>query len=183
MESKLDATYLGSGVIERAAAIAVVVVGVGVGVFLASWGISFLWRFTQNSSLTITQDKPFIFAQPEPFRIDPSGLSIKIEQPPAALDSRPGTNTSSPSGDVIRREVTVFFQVKHGSGDVVTGWNYKDGAGGTPVGRYCYYMAPNVDQSSTKVDIASNGLRLPRVNPSLVPDLEGALSKCQWSQR
>jgi hypothetical protein len=98
-------------------------------------------------------------------------------------DNRPGRNSNSPSGYVIRREVTVFFQMEHGSGDVVTGWNYRDEAGGVPVGRYCYYTAPNGDQSSTKMDIASNGLRLPKINASLVPDLESALSKCQWRQR
>ncbi len=40
----------------------------------------------------------------------------------------------------------------------------------------------NPDRSSTKVDIASNGVRTPNIDVALVPGLEGALSKCQWWQ-
>jgi hypothetical protein len=40
---------------------------------------------------------------------------------------------------------------------VVTGWNYKDGGGRVPIKQYCYYAAPNLDQSSTRIDLASTG--------------------------
>ena len=83
---------------------------------------------------------------------------------------------------MIRREVTVFWKVEHGAGSIFTGWNYRDGSGGEPVGQFCYYIAPNVDLSSTKVDIAFNRVRSPHINEALVPDLEGGLQKCQWQQ-
>jgi hypothetical protein len=54
--------------------------------------------------------------------------------------------------------------------------------GGTPIQQYCYYTTPSIDHSSKRVDIASNRVRSPNVDPGLVPDLEGALAKCQWWQ-
>jgi hypothetical protein len=71
-------------------------------------------------------------------------------------------------------------RVRHGLGEVVTGWKYADGRGGNPVHQYCYYSAPNADHSSRRVDIASNRIPSPNINGKLVPDLEGALAKCQW---
>jgi hypothetical protein len=195
MEQRLDATYLRSGPFERAAAIGISAVAIGTGILLAAWGISFLWRYTppeiavrianpevrvtQSGPLTVTQDKPFVVAQPEPFKVERGELTVKVEQPSPTIS---GGDTKTPTGDVIRREVTVFSNVKHGPGTVVTGWNYKDGGGRVPVRQYCYYDASNVDNSSTRVDIAFNGDRAPHVNALLVPNLEGALAKCQWWQ-
>jgi hypothetical protein len=95
------------------------------------------------------------------------------------MGDRLGSNSQTAAGDVIKREVTFFSHVQHGRGSVVTGWNYKDGRGGTPLSQFCYYTARNPDQSSKRVDLAADGVRRPL---DLVPDEEGALSKCQWWQ-
>jgi hypothetical protein len=198
MEQQLNTTYLSPEPIERAAAIGIGAVAVGTGILLAAWGISFLWHYTppeiavrianpelqvtQSAPFTVTQDKPFILAQPDPLRIEPGELTIKWEQAPLTGTSAVGGDPKTPTGELIRREVTVFSNVKHGSGTVVTGWNYRDGGGGVPVRQYCYYDASNVDHSSTRVDIAFNGVRAPHASAVLVPDLEGALTKCQWWQ-
>jgi len=190
MEQRLDASYLRPKLVEPAAAIGISAAGIGMGVLLAAWGISFLWRSTppeiavrianpelrvsQNAPLIVTQHKPFVLVQPEPLKVDRGDLANKVEQ---LL-----TDAKTIAGDVIDREVTVFSNMKHGPGSVVTGWNYRDGSGRVPVGQYCYYTAPNPDRSSTKVDIASNGVRTPNIDAALVPGLEGALSKCQWWQ-
>ena len=189
MEQRLDATYLSPGPFERAAAIGISAVAVGTGILLAAWGISFLWRYappeiavrianpdvrvTQSEPFTVTQDKPFILAQPEPF---------KVEQPSPPFTIGAGGDAKTAAGDVIKREVTVFSNVTHGPGTVVTGWNYKDGSGGVPVRQYCYYNAPNFDHSSTRVDLAFNRVPAPHASALLVPDLEKALTKCQWWQ-
>jgi NAD(P)-dependent dehydrogenase (short-subunit alcohol dehydrogenase family) len=81
-------------------------------------------------------------------------------------------------GGLWHQRVTVRF----GDQDGRAGGVYRDGGGGVPVAQYCYYSAPNVDQSSTRIDIASNGSRAPHLGALLVPDLEGALAKCQWWQ-
>jgi hypothetical protein len=191
MEQRLDATYLRSGPFERAAAIGIVAIAIGVGILLAAWGVSLLWRPTPppeiairiaNPELTVKQDKPLIVKQSGPLKLEHGELTAKIEQPTATVGSGDGGNAKTPTGDVIRREVTVFSNVKHGPGTVVTGWTYPDGGGSVPVRQYCYYRASNVDHSSTRVDIAFNGHRVLRASALLVPDLEGALAKCQWWQ-
>jgi hypothetical protein len=162
------------------------------GIFLAAWGISFLWRYTppeiavrianpevhiaQGSSLKVIHDKPFVIEQPEPSKVD---TARRADDPSRSVDD--GIRTDPRTGDVIKREVTVFTSVRHGPGTVTTGWIYRDGSSGTPHLQYCYYSAPNVDNTSRKVDIASNRVPLP-VNAALVPDLGEALSKCRWWQ-
>ena len=192
MEQHLDATYLKHDLVDRAAATALVAAGLGVGVLLAAWGISMLWRYTppeiavrvanpeihisQNTPLVVKQEAPFVMAPPDPLKIEKSDLTVKVEQPPSPSTSdRLGTN-------VIKREVTFFSYIQHGQGSVVTGWNYKDGSGGTPVSQFCYYTSQNPDQSSKRVDLAANAVRRPQISLDIVPDVNGALSKCQWWQ-
>jgi hypothetical protein len=190
MEQRLDATYMRLGPVDRAAAVALVAASLGVGIFLAAWGISFLWRYTppeiamhienpevklvQGGSLVVTQTKPFDLAPPDPIKIEPGQITVTVEQLP------PGLNSQTSAGDVIKREVTAFSQVQHGPGTVVTGWNYKDGSGAMPVNQFCYYTSRNPDRSSKRVDLAADGARRLQIGADLVPDLEGALSKCQW---
>jgi hypothetical protein len=190
MEQRLDTSYLGPGLIERAAAISISAIGIGMGVLASAWGVSLLWRYTppeiavrvanpelrvtQNVPLMVTQDRPFSIEQPEPLKVDRGDLSSRVEQL--------RTEAKTAVGEVISREVTVFSNVKHGPGSIVTGWNYRDGGSREPIRQYCYYSAPNADRSSTKVDIASNGVRVPNIGASLVPEVEAALEKCQWWQ-
>lgn len=167
--------------IRAAAAVGFCAIAIGTGILLATWGISFLWRYTPPEITLrgkIEQEKPFVF---DPLKIDPAQPTVKVE-PQSPATSGVGGNTKTASGEVIEREVTTFSRVRHGPGIVVTGWRYRDGSGGTPIQQYCYYSAPNVDSSSKRVDIASDGVRSAEVDPRLVPDLEGALSKCQWWQ-
>jgi hypothetical protein len=190
MEQRLYATYLHPGLVERTIALGIGALGVGIGILLVAWGISFLWRYTppeiavhianpelhvaQDLPLKVTQDKPFVVGASEPLKIDPLKLTVG--------SNSVGSDAKTATSDVIKREVTVFSTVKHGRGAVVTGWTYSDGSGGRPVQQYCYYAAPNLDRSSKRVDIGSNGGRLLDVDAGLVPDLEEAIGKCQWWQ-
>ena len=107
---------------------------------------------------------------------------FKVEQDKQFIAPPELPNSDRKEANAIKREVTVFWSVTHGLGEVVTGWKYADGRGGNPVHQYCYYSAPNADHSSRRVDIASNRVPSPNINGGLVPDLEGALAKCQWGQ-
>jgi hypothetical protein len=178
MEQRLDATYLRPGLFERAATVGIGTLGIGVSILLAAWGISFLWHYTPPE-IVVRQHEPFRFAPLEPLKIDP-GASIKVEAPPALIYGG-GGNAKTARGEVITREVTVFSSVGHSTGHVTTGWTYRDGAAGVPVRQYCYYSAPNIDASSTKIDIAFDRARASNISAS-IPDLEGALAKCQWWQ-
>jgi hypothetical protein len=144
--------------------------------FVVSESISPL-PYVQNGPFTVTQDKPFV---QEPLKIEPELLTIKVEQLPVSAISEVGTDAKTATGQVIRREVTVFSNVKHGLGAVVTGWNYQDGSGGAPVKQFCYYTALDVDDSSKRIDIAIDRVRQTNLSTGLVPELEGALAKCQW---
>ena len=198
MEQRLDATYLRPGLAERSIAMGIGAVGVGTAILLAAWGISFLWRYTppeiavrlanpevhvaQDSPLKVTQDKPFVVESPAPLKIDPPKVTVSVEQPPQSVVKGVSTDAKTATGDIITREVTVFSNVRHGPGAVVTGWSYADGSGGSPIRQYCYYSAPNSDHSTKRVDIASNGVRSLGIDAGLVPDLEEAIGKCQWWQ-
>jgi len=187
MEQRLDATYLRSGPFERAAAVGFCAVAIGTGIFLAAWGISFLWKYTPpqiriaNPEVTVTQLTPFKVEQDKPFKVE-QDKPFKVEQDKQFIAPPELPNSDRKEANAIKREVTVFWSVTHGLGEVVTGWKYADGRGGNPVHQYCYYSAPDADHSSRRVDIASNRIPSPNINDGLVPDLEGALAKCQWGR-
>jgi hypothetical protein len=191
MEQRLVATHLRPGIFERATATAIYAAGIGTAVLLAAWGISLLWRYTSpemvvriaNPELRVTQNGPLMVAQDKPFALDePKPLKIESKQVLPVIPNSADIDAKTATGQMIRREVTVFSTVRHGPGNVVTGWTYKDGGGGVPVNKYCYYSASNIDGSTTKIDIAANDVRVPQINAPLVPDLEEALQKCQWSR-
>src|SRR6516162_6457608 len=108
MEQRLNAAYLGNGLVERAAALGIAAVGVGTGVLVAAWGISFLWRYAPtevalrlaNPELRVTQDKPFVLAQPKPVEVEPGETVAKKD-----------ADAKTTTGEAIRREVTVFSNV------------------------------------------------------------------------
>jgi hypothetical protein len=196
MEQQFDATYLRPGIFQRAAAVGIAAAGVGTGILLAAWGISFLWRYTPpkieiaNPELRIIQEEPFKVEQGQPFKVEQDNpFKVEQEKPfnidKSSLSAIEGNDNGSKtaSGDVIRYQVTTFSEVDHESGQVLTGWIYKDGSGGIPVHQYCYYLAPNGDGSTKKVDIASDGVPLSPIRTSLVPNLDAALAKCQWWRR
>ena len=193
MEQRLEAEFLRPGLFERAAGLGIGAVAIGTGILLACWGISFLWRYTppeigvrianpevrviQSEPLMVTQDKPFTITQPAPFKVELGDTIVKVPQPFSEVSG----NAKTAGGDVIRRAVTVFSEVKHGPGTVTTGWKYQDGSGGKPVHQYCYYETLNGDRSSRTVQIAVNRNQLPNIDAG-VSDLEGAFAKCQWWQ-
>src|SRR6516162_7131203 len=102
MEQRLDATYLRPGLSERTIALGICAACVGTGIFLAAWGISFLWRYTppeiavrianpevhiaQDSPLKVTQDRPFVVTQSEPFKIDTPNVVVRAEESPHSVD-------------------------------------------------------------------------------------------------
>jgi hypothetical protein len=187
MEQRVDFTYL--RLITWAKAISAVVLSISVSAFIVSWGISLIWHYVppelkianpeiylaridplkvvQETPFTVVQDKPFTFAPLDPIKVDISDIKV------------PALPATTAGGDVIRREVTAFSQVDHASGKVVTGWRYKDGVSREPFWQYCYYNAHNPNGTSTEVDIADNTVRRANILVA-VPDLEGALAKCQW---
>jgi hypothetical protein len=82
---------------------------------------------------------------------------------------------------VITREVTVFNNVKHDVGYVVTGWTYKDGAATEPSYQFCYYTLQGGEAGvAFRVDLFTGGKRVDSDAVRKIPDYETAYSKCQW---
>jgi hypothetical protein len=49
-----------------------------------------------------------------------------------------------------------------------------------PTRQFCYFSSPNADRTKTLVDLAIDRKRLPSINEAVVPNVDDALSKCQW---
>ncbi|MBZ9653833.1 hypothetical protein [Phyllobacterium lublinensis] len=82
-------------------------------------------------------------------------------------------------GEAIKREVTVFNEVRLAKGAIITGWTYANGESKTPTNQYCYYTQPRGDGTEHHVDLAVN--RVPDRNARKnVPNLDTMLSKCVW---
>jgi hypothetical protein len=99
----------------------------------------------------------------------------------------PGTpdNHAKTNGNVIEREVTVFYTVSHDNGSAVwTGWQYTDGASADqpPKNQFCYWISEPLGGTtqSTRVMLANNSVQLQNIPPNSVPRLEDALKKCVW---
>src|SRR5262249_14221131 len=101
-------------------------------------------------------------------------LSLTFWRPSADSDSGNGDG-KTPTGDIIKREVTVFSTVKR---EVVTGWRYKDGASaGAPLHQYCYYSVSSSDgSSSARIELGTDGGRFYNNEMRLVPRLEEAVA-------
>jgi hypothetical protein len=195
MEQQIDATYLNPGSLTKAFAVGIAAVGVGAGALLAAWGFSFVWRpmpssidvhisnpelrVTQDAPFVIKQDAPTVVAQPIPSKINPA--TGRVEEDKASSLAIPRVDKNPPANHVITREVTVFSTVKHGPGAVVTGWKYPNGTASVPSTEYCYYTSVNADHSTKRIDLAYNRVQIAGTHVSLVPDIEDALKKCQWS--
>jgi len=163
VEQRLKTDYLSPCLIERAIAIVLVTAGIGISVAIAAWGLSVAW----DRPNIATHERPIAITRLQPTKTLPADTEISEQD-------------KSSTSEIIRRQVTVFSNVKHLGGTITTGWIYRDGASQAPTKQYCYYSAINADLSSIRVDIASDRKPLLNVSTSHVPELEKALTKCQW---
>jgi hypothetical protein len=204
METVLDPTYLRPGIVTRGTVIGLVALAVGAGVFLACFGLSYLW----HSDKKLLEHLDAINAKLEtianrPDRIDEvikkiddlgSGIAfvgegfdkrlVAIEKKVAPIiTGGPPVPSHDNHGNVIIREVTVFWNTEHEGGNVVTGWRYPDGASANqaPTSQYCYWSSGSLGGTSAEatIHIATNGVRLVNIANG-VPQLNEAFQKCRW---
>ena len=205
-ETLLDHTYLQPGIVTRAGAIGLAAIGIGAGVLLACWGASFFFN-TNNNRLDVLTAKVEKLVQ-RPDRTDEvvaklddlrreagqigSGITARLASIEGSIEEikhRPiisgnPNNHEKPNGHVIEREVTVFHTVPHDNGsDVITGWQYADGASADqpPKNQYCYWRSERLGGTTaqTMISLANDGKRIQNIGAG-VPQLENALQKCIW---
>jgi hypothetical protein len=89
--------------------------------------------------------------------------------------------TQTKNGQAIKREVTVFQEVQHGQGRIVTGWKYHDGESDSPFSQFCYYSKRTSDsiKSEDVTYIGADG-HMENTDRKKVPDFEAAYGKCLW---
>lgn len=199
METVLDPTYLRPGIIIRATVIGLAALAVGAGSFLACFGLSYLWHYDppileRLDAMNATLEK---IAQRPDHQLDIASIRGRLDQSLGLIEARiieeikkqrpiirgdTGQGTDR-NGNVIIKEVTVFHNIAHENGMVVTGWRYPDGASADqrPTNQYCYWSSGKLGGTSaeTTIHIALNGTRLSNI-ASGMPRLEAALRKCVW---
>ena len=113
-------------------------------------------------------------------KLDPDA-TVKLDQPVSKAEEmkqlkelieRP-TPPPSKDGNVIKRTVTVFNSVRHGSGDVVSGWEYANGGATRPQRQFCYYRQNAGAPEQDDVTFLAHDRRPTQARN--VPDPAGAL--------
>lgn len=106
-------------------------------------------------------------------KLDTSTIDVsKFMQPTGAKDA---------NGNVIKTEVTVFYQQPHDKGRVLTGWKYASGDATTPTSKFCYYVVekPNDPDANDMFDIGKEG-QVVMGGLNKVPNGPEAFRKCHW---
>jgi hypothetical protein len=217
METVLDPTYLRPGVVTRAIVVGLASLAVGAGVFLACFGLSYLWhpdrgllerldamnvtleniaqRPDRTDDVLAKLDRLNVVVASKIDQIDVASIRSGLDQRLSVIEQRieeikkpqiipgPSGPWRDDHGNVITKEVTVFHNIPHEKGTVVTGWRYPDGASADqrPTSQYCYWSSDPLGGTSAQatIHIAVNGTRLPNIAAG-VPRLEDAVQKCVW---
>ena len=112
------------------------------------------------------------------------GLPKLVGGPPTPTKAQLGEQASPASKAQVNTTFTVFKQVPYLDGQIVTGWNFKDGAE-QPYQQYCYFSRRSNEskgQVELKIDLAMDGKTLPQPQKSDV-NLEILSRNCVWHEK
>lgn len=112
------------------------------------------------------------------------GLPKITGGPPTPTKAQLGEQASPASKAQVNTTFTVFKQVPYLDGQIVTGWNFKDGAE-QPYQQYCYFSRRSNEskgQVELKIDLAMDGKTLPQPQKSDV-NLEILSRNCVWHEK
>lgn len=117
-------------------------------------------------------------------KLDPQSiLAIAAPKPPEGprpTEAQLGAGATPPSQAAVNTNFTVFKNVPHGSGQVVTGWNFTSSDQKTPQHQYCYYSEQIDGTSKVTIDLGENGrpVAMAKGRASMDPVL--AYTNCVW---
>ncbi|MET0367056.1 MAG: hypothetical protein ABW058_02730 [Methylobacterium sp.] len=112
------------------------------------------------------------------------GLPKLAGGPPTPTKAQLGEQASPASKAQVNTTFTVFKQVPYLDGQIVTGWNFKDGAE-QPYQQYCYFSRRSNEskgQVELKIDLAMDGKTLAQPQKSDV-NLEILARNCVWHEK
>lgn len=112
------------------------------------------------------------------------GLPKLVGGPPTPTKAQLGEQASPASKAQVNTTFTVFKQVPYLDGQIVTGWNFKDGAE-QPYQQYCYFSRRSNEskgQVELKIDLAMDGKTLAQPQKSDV-NLEILARNCVWHEK
>jgi len=169
----------------RLGGLALVCAMIGVGTGAALYG----WTYSRGPAIEADQVARAVAAALQTVTLKTEG-TVKLD-PEARLAAAPppvprpteaqlGEGQKPASQATVNTAFTVFKNVPHGAGQVVTGWNFASSDQKSPSHQYCYYSEQIDGGSKLTVDLGENG----RANPAARPHGEmspiTAFSNCVW---
>jgi hypothetical protein len=138
-----------------------------------------------NSELKLALGQTVKLDQSAVVKLDPNSSvrvvgDLKVDMPQPSKRQLQ-LDTTSRSDELPLTNYTIFRSVGHGSGKVVTGWNYDPSDPLRPKVQYCYYEQ-SIDRGlEVRYSIAVNNSPLrPSSLAKLSFDFDGALANCIW---
>lgn len=114
-------------------------------------------------------------------KLDPDAkLSLPAPPTPRPTEAQLGTGQKPASQAAVNTAFTVFKNVPHGAGQVVTGWNFTSSEQKSPTHQYCYYSEQIDGGSKITVDLGENGRPNPAARGRGGMDPTVAYANCVW---
>ena len=97
----------------------------------------------------------------------------------AAIEKRLDEIAKSSKGGRVASNYVKFFDAPFGSMTVSTGWKFDSSNDLRPSEQFCYVYIKGTNNEGTKVDIGSNGRKLPMAFSTKF-DTDAAADRCIW---
>jgi hypothetical protein len=105
--------------------------------------------------------------------------NVTTEDHDAAIERRLDEIAKASKGGKVASNYVKFFDAPFGSMTVSTGWKFDSSNDARPSDQFCYVYIKGNNNEGTKVDIGSNGHKLPMVYSTKV-DVDAAVDRCIW---
>lgn len=113
-------------------------------------------------------------------KLDPQATLAAAAPVPRPTESQLGENQRPASQAAVNTAFTVFKNVPHGAGQVVTGWNFASSEQKNPTHQYCYYSEQIDGGSKITVDLGENGRANPAARAHGAMNPVTSFSNCVW---
>lgn len=168
----------------RLAGWALVCAMMGIGTGAALYG----WTYSRGPAIEADQMARAVAAALQTVTLKTEG-TVKLDPdarlPAAAPTPRPteaqlGEGQKPASQAAVNTAFTVFKNVPHGAGQIVTGWNFASSEQKNPTHQYCYYSEQLDGGSKITVDLGENGRANPAARGRGAMEPVTAYTNCVW---